>query len=250
MNKLDERFIDIEVSDTTTNLTAASTNITAAQCTGRTIIANSGRTTNLSTAVLPNATVGLVCHFNIVDSGGIELDPDTGDELIVEGTGLGANTNLICKTMGTRLTISCSVAGKWNVVASNTARSAIDILDEDKSTSSTSFVSMGVTFSLICGQSGKIDVEATACFQNNTSSTEAYFNINESAVPSNIFAGRISTVNGSSNYLFAFTKTYTNLTPGTTYTFTLQWKVGSGTVRCEPVSYPNDFYCIMKGKTS
>src|SRR3990172_1811618 len=60
----------ISTSDTVTNLSAASTNITAAQCTGRTKINNSGRTTNLSTAVLPASAANLMCWFDIVDSGG------------------------------------------------------------------------------------------------------------------------------------------------------------------------------------
>ena len=237
----------ISTSDTVLVKTQADTpvTVTAAQCNGRTRFNNQG-TTAIVEFDLPNATVGLVCHFDIVDADGIELDPNSGDALIVEGTDLGADVNLTCKTQGASLMLVCSVADKWNVVAINNVRSVTALLGIDKTTTSTSFVTTTLSITLIVGISGiaEIDLTSTA---HTSGAAGIYYRLNMDS-GTYIDLGANGYTAGSVEKSFRGFHTFTGLSPGS-HTFLAEWRVTAGTAYCSAGTGGEYNRMVLNGRT-
>lgn len=125
---------NFNLNDTIINLVAASTNLTAAQATGRTIITNCGAGATQAEYVLFTALAGMVYHFLVSaesgDTGGIKIKAGASDVINESGitTVTGGNVQYIAG--GLMITATCYVNGKWTF--SKKGAEEIAIFKEEK----------------------------------------------------------------------------------------------------------------------
>lgn len=239
----------ISTSDTITNMPAGAYTVTAAQCTGRTTLTNAGAGASSVTPALPAGAANYVIHFNHVDSGDLVIDPNGTQHLYIDGVSLGAGVALTSKKKGAKYTLVWnSSANWWEVNYYNTDVEVQTVLSGDISTTAVYNAfenATGLSVTIVAGASGVVRIDYSL-IPRNSAADFVYFRLDRSGTYTSM--GAMKGGVGDEENIVGF-RIITGLTPGTSYTWQVQWCVASGTASIINGSNPEISQAILIATT-
>lgn len=99
--------------------------LVAADLTGRKTFTNSGGGASVVPFTFPTAVIGNKVSFEVVDSGGLSIDPNGTEIIKINNVSMGAGNAVTFLTQGLKIDAICVVAGEWIVKSSGVKRGCL-----------------------------------------------------------------------------------------------------------------------------